>query len=228
MLLLSASAILIAANWGIYIYAVNNHQIVEASLGYYINPMVNIALGMLFLKERLNRVQMLAVLFALTGLIYLTTEAGRVPIISLLLAITFGLYALVRKKANLQSMPGLLIETIILAPVAIIYLWIADRSGNGAFMHQSILTNILLILAGPVTAIPLFLFGIAAPKIPLSTMGFIQYFSPTIQLIIGVIIFKENFTHANFISFLLVWIGLALYSYTLLKQFHKRKIIGAT
>lgn len=226
MLLLTVSAILISANWGIYIYAVNNKQIVEASLGYYINPMVNIALGMIFLKERLNRIQTLAVLFALSGLVYLTIEVGRLPVISLFLAITFGLYALVRKKANLQSMPGLLIETMVLAPVAIIYLWMTEQSGSGAFMHQSTLTNLLLILAGPVTAIPLFLFGIAAPKIPLSTMGFIQYFSPTIQLLIGVLVFKETFTHANFISFVLVWLGLALYSYSLLRQFRKRKIVS--
>lgn len=226
MLLLTTSAILIAANWGIYIYAVNSNQIVEASLGYYINPMVNIALGMIFLNEKLNRIQTLAVLFALAGLVYLTIEVGRLPVISLLLAITFGLYALVRKKANLQSMPGLLIETMILVPVALIYLWAVDYSGNGAFMHQSALTNWLLVLAGPVTAIPLFLFGIAAPKIPLSTMGFIQYFSPTIQLIIAVVVFNENFSHANLISFVLVWIGLALYSYSLLRQFRKRKIIS--
>lgn len=226
MLLLTASAILIAANWGIYIYAVNSNQIVEASLGYYINPIVNIALGMIFLNEKLNRIQTLAVLFALAGLVYLTIEVGRLPVISLLLAITFGLYALVRKKANLQSMAGLLIETMILVPVALIYLWAVDYSGNGAFMHQPALTNWLLVLAGPVTAIPLFLFGIAAPKIPLSTMGFIQYFSPTIQLIIAVVVFNENFSHANLISFVLVWIGLALYSYSLLRQFRKRKIIS--
>lgn len=226
MLLLTASAILIAANWGIYIYAVNSNQIVEASLGYYINPIVNVALGMIFLNEKLNRIQSLAVLFALAGLVYLTIEVGRLPVISLLLAITFGLYALVRKKANLQSMPGLLIETMILVPIALIYLWAVDYSGNGAFMHQPALTNWLLVLAGPVTAIPLFLFGIAAPKIPLSTMGFIQYFSPTIQLIIAVVVFNENFSHANLISFVLVWIGLALYSYSLLRQFRKRKIIS--
>lgn len=222
MLLLTVSAILIAANWGIYIYAVNNHQIVEASLGYYINPIVNIALGMLFLKERLNKIQVVALLFALAGLSYLTFQLGRLPVISLVLAVTFGLYALVRKKANLQSMPGLLIETMVLAPVAVIYLWMADSAGNGAFLHQSTFIDILLVLAGPVTAIPLFLFGIAATKIPLSTMGFIQYFSPTIQLLIGVLIFKEDFTHAELISFLLVWAGLALYSYSVVRKLRKR------
>lgn len=220
---LSLSAIFIACNWGIYIYAVNNEQIVEASLGYYINPIVNIALGIIFLKERLTRMQALAVAFALAGLAYLTIEMGRLPVISLLLALSFGIYALVRKKANLRSLPGLFIETLILVPVALAYLWFADRSGTGAFLHQSMLTNVLLILAGPVTAMPLFLFGIAATKIPLSTMGFIQYFSPTIQLLIGVVVFKETFTNANFISFALVWIGLAIYSYSIARQMHVRR-----
>ena len=223
MLLLSTSAVLIAANWGIYIYAVNNHQIVEASLGYYINPIVNITLGVIFLKESLNRMQVWALFFAVAGLVFLTVEIGKLPVVSLLLAVTFGLYGLVRKKANLQSMPGLLIETMVLAPVAIIYLWMGHNSGSGAFLHQGILTSVLLILAGPVTAVPLFLFGIAATRIPLSTMGFIQYFSPTIQLLIGVLVFKEEFTQANLISFSLVWMGLALYSYSLVKQFRNRK-----
>ena len=226
MLLLTASAILIAANWGIYIYAVNNNQIVEASLGYYINPIINVMLGMLFLKERLNKIQVAALLFALAGIAWLTFSVGKLPVISLLLAFTFGFYALIRKKANLQSMPGLLIETMVLVPVALAYLLFIAKAGSGAFLSGSVQDDIFLIVAGPVTAIPLFLFGIAAPKIPLSTMGFIQYFSPTIQLLIGVIIFNEPFTHANLVCFVLVWAGLALYSYSVVRQIRKNRLPG--
>ena len=222
LLILTATAILIAANWGIYIYAVNHNQIVEASLGYYINPIVNVLLGLVFLKERLNAMQILALGFALAGLTYLTIQAGRVPVISLLLATTFAFYALLRKKAGLKSMPGLLIETMILAPFALFYLWYANRVGTGVFLHHSGFYNLLLILAGPVTAIPLFLFGVAAPKVPLTTLGFIQYLSPSMQLLIGVLLFHEKFTHVNLVSFVLVWIGLGLYMYSVLKEFRIR------
>ena len=221
--ILSVSALLIAANWGVYIYAVNNHQIVEASLGYYINPIVNVLLGIVFLKERLNRLQGTALLFALCGLCYLTFTVGKLPVVSLLLAGTFSLYALIRKKANLQSMPGLLIETMILVPIAIAYIFYTIRAGTTYYLKGSLQDDILLMIAGPVTAIPLFLFGMAAPKIPLSSIGFIQYLSPTIQLLIGVLLFKEPFTHANIISFTLVWAGLAVYTYSVVVQLRKNR-----
>lgn len=216
------TAIFIGLNWGIYIYAVNNNHIVEASLGYYINPIVTVLLAIIFLKERMNRLQILAVLFALAGLIYLTIEIGRLPIISIILALTFAIYALLRKKANLQSMPGLMIETMILTPIALGYLLFANHQGSGAFGHISMFVNVLLVFAGPVTTLPLYLFGVAAPKIPLSTMGFIQYLSPSMQLLLGVIIFKEPFTHANLVCFALVWIGLGLYSYSILRTIRRR------
>lgn len=175
VLLLLLSSVLIAINWGVYIYAVNNHQIVDASLGYYINPIVNIGLGVIFLRERLNKMQVLAVGFALAGLAFLAFSLGRLPVISLVLAFSFGFYSLVRKKANLQSMPGLLIETMLLAPIAALYLWKMYDSGTGSFLTGTTVDDVLMVLAGPVTALPLFLFGVAATKVPLSTLGFIQY-----------------------------------------------------
>jgi len=211
---LALSGALIGTNWFIYIYAVNNDHIVDASLGYYINPMVNVLLGMVFLKERLNRLQVIAVAFAIAGVAFLTFHYGKLPVISLILAFSFGLYGLVRKKANLQSMPGLMVETLLLAPVALWYLWHVNTLGTGAFGHFSRLTDVLLILCGPITALPLFWFGIAATRVPLSTIGFIQYLAPTIQLLIGVFIFREAFNPVYLLSFGLVWIGLGIYSYS--------------
>ena len=216
------SGAFIGINWFTYIYAVNNSHIVEASLGYYINPMVNVLLGLVFIKERLSRIQLIAVAFAFAGVAYLTIHYGRIPVISLILAFSFGIYGLIRKKANLQSMPGLMVETLLLAPVALWYLWHVNTLGTGAFGHYSRLYDILLMLGGPVTAIPLFWFGIAATRIPLSTLGFIQYLSPTLQLLIGILIFREPFSPAYMVSFGLVWTGLGIYSYSVIKGIRLR------
>ncbi len=215
---------LIGGNWFTYIYAVNNNHIVDASLGYYINPMVNILLGVVFLNERLTRVQIIAVAFALAGVAFLTFHYGKLPLISLFLAFSFGCYGLLRKKANLQSMPGLMVETLILAPVALWYLWHVNSAGIGAFGHYSRFADLLLILGGPVTALPLFWFGIAATRIPLSTLGFIQYLSPTIQLLIGIFVFSEPFDAAYLVSFGLVWTGLGIYTYSVIVGMKRRTI----
>ena len=205
---------LIGSNWFVYIYAVNNSHIVDASLGYYINPMVNILLGVVFLRERLNRMQLVAVAFAFAGVTYLTIHIGRLPIISLYLAVSFALYGLLRKKANLSSMPGLMVETLLLSPVALWYLWHVNSTGIGLFAHESLLCDALLIIGGPVTAFPLFWFGIAATRIPLSTLGFIQYLSPTLQLLLGLVVFHEAFDAVYLVSFALVWTGLGIYTYS--------------
>ncbi len=215
---------LIGGNWFVYIYAVNNNHIVDSSLGYYINPMVNILLGVIFMKERLSRIQLIAVSFALAGVAYLTYHYGKLPVISLMLAFSFGLYGLLRKKANLQSMQGLMVETLILAPVALWYLWFMESSGVGVFGHYSLLSDSLLFIGGPVTALPLFWFGIAATRVPLSTLGFIQYLAPTIQLLIGVWVFSEPFDTAYLISFGLVWTGLGIYSYSVISGMRKKAI----
>jgi chloramphenicol-sensitive protein RarD len=215
---------LIGGNWFVYIYAVNNNHIVDSSLGYYINPIVNVLLGVIFLKERLSRIQIIAVLFAFAGVAYLTFHLGRLPIISLFLAFSFGLYGLMRKKANLQSMPGLMVETLLLAPVALWYLWHVNNMGSGVFTHYSVLSDLLLIIGGPVTALPLFWFGIAATRIPLSTLGFIQYIAPTIQLLIGIFVFNEPFNAAYMISFGLVWIGLGIYTFSIIRNMQNKGV----
>jgi chloramphenicol-sensitive protein RarD len=221
--LLLITGILIGGNWFVYIYAVNHSHIVEASLGYYINPLVNVLLGVIFLHERLKRLQVIAVLFALAGVSWLTFHMGHVPWISLYLAVSFALYGLLRKKANLESLPGLLIETLLLSPVALFYLWFVNQQGTGLFLHNSWLTDALLILGGPVTAIPLFWFGKAATRIPLSTIGFIQYLSPTLQLLIGLVVFHEAFSPVYLASFGLVWAGLVIYSISLFREYRMKR-----
>jgi len=224
LLLLALTGVLIGSNWFTYIYAVNNNHIVDSSLGYYINPMVNVLLGVVFLKERLTRIQLIAVLFAFTGVAYLSFHYGRLPVISLILAFSFGIYGLLRKKANLQSMPGLMVETLLLSPVALWYLWHMNTLGSGSFGHYSIITDLLLIVGGPVTALPLFWFGIAATRIPLSTLGFIQYLAPTVQLLIGVFVFKEIFDTAYLITFAFVWTGLGFYTYSIIRELKRKQI----
>jgi chloramphenicol-sensitive protein RarD len=194
---------------------------VDSSLGYYINPIVSVLLGVIFLKERLTRLQVVAVLFAGAGLLWLTIQYGRIPAISLILALTFGFYGLLRKKANLESMPGLMIETLLLAPVALWYLWHVEFNGTGVFGHEDLASNLLLIFGGPVTAIPLYWFGISATRIPLSTIGFLQYISPTLALLIGTLIFKEPFNATYLVSFGLVWTGLGIYSYSIIRKVRK-------
>lgn len=220
-ILLLTSA-LIGGNWFVYIYAVNNNHIVDSSLGYYINPMVNILLGVVFMKERLSRIQLIAVSFALAGVAYLTFHYGKLPAISLVLAFSFGLYGLLRKKANLMSMPALMVETLILAPIALWYLWFMESSGVGVFGHYSFLSDSLLFIGGPVTALPLFWFGIAATRIPLSTLGFIQYLAPTTQLLIGIFVFGEPFDMAYLISFGLVWTGLGIYTFSVIRGMRQK------
>ena len=221
--MLVITGFLIGLNWGVYIYAVNHDHIVESSLGYYINPLISVILGMLFLKERLSRLQTVAVLFALAGVVWLTVHIGRIPWISLTLALSFSFYGFLRKKVNLESMPGLLIETMILAPFALWYLWHVDQNQTGVFMHHSHMVDFLLILGGLITAIPLFMFGMAATRIPLSTLGFVQYLSPTIQLMIGLFVYNEVFSPSYLISFCLVWIGLAIYTYSLIRTVRVRR-----
>lgn len=225
--LLFITGFLIGGNWFVYIYAVNHNHIVEASLGYYINPLVNVLLGVVFLRERLKKAQIIAVILALAGVSWLTFHLGRVPWISLYLAVSFAVYALIRKKANLESLPGLLIETLLLSPLALYYLWFVQHQGTGMFLNHSWTTDLLLILGGPVTAIPLFWFGKAATRIPLSTIGFIQYLSPTLQLLIGLVIFNEPFSQVYIISFGLVWSGLILYTFSIIRDYRIRTNAGS-
>jgi len=206
------TSFLLGGNWLIYIWAVNSNQIVEASLGYFINPLVNICLGMVFLRERLYRSQFISVLLAFVGVLFLTLQYGRLPWIALPLALSFGSYGLLRKTAKAGSMVGLLFDTGFLAPIFLLYLLFLAAHGSGAFVSTNLKTDVLLIGAGVVTAVPLLLFAYGARRIQYSTVGFLQYIAPTGQLLVGVFLYREQFTRAHAIAFGLVWVALFLYS----------------
>ncbi len=205
------SSLLLSINWLIYIWAVNSNYIVETSLGYYINPLINVLLGVFFLHERLRKVQWLAIFFAFLGVCYLTFGYGHFPLIAIILAITFGLYGLLRKTASLPSLEGLCLETAILfLPALGVLIYLASQ-GQSDFIHQNINGRLLLAGAGIVTSLPLLLFGYAAQRIPLSTLGVVQYLGPSLQLIIGIFVYNEAFPRAQMIGFMLVWCGLLVY-----------------
>lgn len=208
----AASALLLSTNWFIYIWAVQHNRIVDASLGYFMTPLVNVLLGLVLLKERMRRVQMMAVGLAALGVAWLTWHGGQLPWIGLSLAVTFGTYGLLRKTALLGALEGLTLETLIMLPLASIALVLLDWSGENAFAHASTSTQWLLASAGPVTAIPLLLFAAGARRIPLSTLGLLQYITPSMQLLIGVWIFREPFGGARLTGFVFIWAALVLYS----------------
>jgi len=219
MLYLLSTSALITLNWALYIWAVAYGHIVDASLGYYVNPFLNIILGVLFLKERLSGMQKIAILFALFGVTYLTISYGTFPFIAIILALTFALYALLRKKAQVEAMPALTVETAIAMPVALGFLimtFCTDAACHVSACHIS--TILLLMLAGPITAIPLYLFGKAAETVSMTSLGFVQYLSPTLQLLIGILLFKETFSTAHLVCFSAIWTGLAIYSVYLVRE----------
>ncbi len=218
------TALLLSSNWLIYIWAVNSNYIVESSLGYYINPLVNVLLGFFFLQERPRKVQWLALLFAFSGVSYLTLAYGRFPWIALTLAFSFGLYGLLRKTTTLPSLEGLCLETLILfIPALLCLLYLASR-GELNFAAQDTNGRFLLAATGLVTSLPLLLFGYAAQKMQLSTLGVVQYLAPSLQLCIGIFVYGEAFPREQLIGFTLVWCGLLIYaSEGMVMQLRKRK-----
>lgn len=213
-------AFLISLNWLIFIWAVQNGYVIQSSLGYYINPIINILLGVFFLQEKLNKSQITACLIALFGVSFLTLYYGVFPWVSLSLAITFGLYGLLKKIANLHAIYSLAIETMIVVPIVIVYFFITPKA---IFITTEGMLgeNILLIFSGLATAIPLLLFGSAVKYLTYTTIGFLQYIGPTLMLIIGVFIYKETFTYAHALTFACIWLALILYMTTTFKQFKK-------
>lgn len=207
-----ASAALIALNWFLYIWAVVNDHIVEASLGYFINPLVNVLLGALVLKERLRPGQWLAVGLAALGVAWLSGQTGAPPWIALALATTFGLYGLLRKTASLGALEGLAMETLLLGPIAAAALLGMMLRGESAFVQGSAGLQALVLAAGPITAIPLLLFASGARRIPLSLLGVLQYIGPTLQLLVGVWLFHEPFGPERQLGFLAIWAALLAYS----------------
>ncbi len=206
-----ASTLLISVNWVLFIWAVNNARVLQASLGYFINPLISVILGVVFLKERLPRPQLFAVLLAAAGVVNLVVSYGVFPWISLSLAGTFGVYGLLRKQVPVDSVVGLLIETALLLPVALLYLVVLGAQGGGNF-GEGAGTTALLVLAGVITAVPLLWFVNAARRLKLATVGLMQYLAPTGQFLLAVLAFGEPFTRAHAITFACIWASLALYS----------------
>lgn len=206
------SALLLSANWLIYVWAVNNHHVVDASLGYFILPLVHVAMGYVFLHERPRPGQWVAVAVAAAGVAWLTAQTGRVPWIALALAVTFGLYGLLRKVAVLGALEGLALETALLVPLALGGLaWLA-WTGEAAWTQADAGTRAWLMAAGPITAVPLLLFAAGARRIPLSLLGLLQYIAPTLQFALGVWLFGETVQSGRLLGFALIWVALALYT----------------
>lgn len=206
----AGAGVLIGVNWLIYVWAVNAGFIVETSLGYFINPLVSILLGVFVLGERLRIGQWIPIGLAAAGVLYLTFAYGSLPWISLVLACTFGLYGLVKKVAPLGATQGVALETLLLVAPAIVYLVFEDTQGRGAFLHGNLTADVLMAGSGVVTTVPLLLFAAAARRIPLSMIGLFQYMAPTLQFLIGVFVFHEPFTKQRLIGFSMVWFALAL------------------
>lgn len=206
------AATLLAVNWFVYIWGVNAGFILETSLGYFINPLVNVLLGVLILGERIRMSQWLAVGIAAIGVLYLTISYGSLPWIALTLAFSFGLYGLIKKQARLGALEGLTLEATILMPMAMGYLLWLGANGAGAFGQSDSVTMLLLVGSGVMTAVPLLCFGAAAQRIPLSLIGILQYLAPSIQFLIGVYIYHESFTQTRLVGFSIIWLALIVFS----------------
>ena len=212
------SALIIGAVWFIYILAMITDHVVEASMGYYINPLISVVLGMIFLKERLTFWQYVAFVLAIFGVSILTVQYGRIPWIALSLAVGFGLYGLMRKTSRVGSIKGLTAETAVLSPLALVYILFLFYGKTSSAMSATITTHLLLMGAGIVTAVPLVWFARGARRIPLSMIGFFQYLAPTISLLLGIFVFKEPFTTTHLVSFGLIWVALIIYTITQVRR----------
>jgi len=216
------AAVLISCNWGLYLWAVSSGRIVEASLGYYINPLINVLLGVIFFSERMGRIRYIAIFLASAAVILMTLESGVFPWLSLVLAFSFGFYGLAVKhlSSEIDSIEVLAWETLLLSPIAIVYLVFRGVGGLLHFTGFGTVVTLLLVLAGLVTLLPLWLFGVGAKRITLSTLGFLQYLAPTIMLLLGVFVYGEHFGLFRGIAFFLVAAALVLYSTTLVNHSH--------
>jgi chloramphenicol-sensitive protein RarD len=212
LLVLSASTVLIAINWLVYIYSVTYARILESSLGYYINPLVSVLFGIVLLGERLTPLMKAAVITAAAGVAWMAIDLGQLPWISLVLAFSFGLYGLLRKIAPVGALIGLTVETLLLAPFCAAYLGWSMTHGRSGFLNGGPGIRTLLLLAGPVTAIPLLCFAAAARRLPLSTMGFLQYLSPTLQFLLAVAVYGEKFSRGRAGAFACIWVAVAIFA----------------
>ena len=222
--MLAISALLITFNWSLYIWAVNAGHVVETSLGYFINPLLNVVLGVLVLRERLDRAQWVAVAIAALGVVWLTLHYGSFPWIALALATSFGIYGVIRKLAAVDSVTGLGFENSVLLLPALAYLLWAESSGQGGFLPLDssggwgVGVDALLVFGGALTALPLIAFSFAVRRVPLSTIGLMQYIAPTMQFLIGVLVFRESFDRDRAIGFIVIWIALAIFAIDSLRR----------
>ena len=212
LLILLGTTLLVFGNWFTFIWAINSGKILQTSLGYYITPLINVLLGLIFLKERLRPAQTAAVLLAFISVLYLTIQLGTFPWVSMFLALTFGFYGLIRKVAPVNALVGLTVEILLLTCPAIVYLVYLDAGGNGAFLHLNIRTDVLLMSAALVTALPQLLFTIGARLIHMTTLGILQYLAPTCTFFLAVFIYHEPFRMAQVWTFVMIWAALIIYS----------------
>lgn len=220
---LAAASFVIAINWYIYIYAVTHNHVLDSSMGYYINPLISVVFGMLIFKEKLSRAQLFSVAIALFGVAVMAINYGKVPWIALLLAMSFAIYGVLKKKIVLDATRGLAIETMFILPFALLYYVYIFNKGDMSFLHVNVKTDVLMIVSGIITAIPLILFAKGAQRIPLYLLGFIQYVSPTIVLFLGVLLYKEPFTTIELAAFSCIWFALIIFSLSKILEVRKMK-----
>jgi chloramphenicol-sensitive protein RarD len=228
LLVLAAASALIAVNWLVYVYAVNSGHVVEAALGYFINPLVSVVLGVAVFRERLRRLQWVAVGIAVLAVVVLTVDYGRPPWIALTLALSFGLYGLMKKLVRVEAAPGLFVETAVVFVPAVVVLCVLGARGDAAFGHAGVGHAFLLVSTGLATAVPLLLFAAAARRVPLSTVGLLQYVTPLMQLLIGVFVYDEPMPAARLAGFAIVWLALAVFTVDSLRQAHSTRRGAAT
>ncbi len=226
LLMLVISSTIIGLNWLVFIWAVNNDHMLDASLGYYINPLFNIVLAMLFLGERFRPMQWLAVGLAASGVVIQLLVFGSLPWVALVLAISFGFYGLIRKKVPVDPFTGLMLETLVLLPVAALYLWGFADSATSQMSSNSLNTNLWLMAAGVVTTAPLLLFAGAAKRLRLSTLGFFQYLGPSLMFLLAVLLYDEPFTQDKIITFALIWVALVIYTLDGVRQRRRRPLVS--
>lgn len=216
--MLFCSSVLIAINWLVYLWAILNHRVLDASLGYCINPLFNVFLGRIFLKEKLNSLQITAIVFAGLGILWLAIPAGQIPWVALLLASSFGIYGLVRKIAPVDALSGLAVETVFMLPFALAYLIFTYVRGDFIWQELSHFQAALLFGSGLITVVPLLMFAAAAHRISLSLLGILQYISPTVQFFLGLFLFEERLDEQKLLGFILVWMGVLVFLYSLRKK----------
>lgn len=217
------ASVLISGNWFIYIWAVNGGYLVQTSLGYYMNPLISVLLGVLFLKEKLSNAQKSAFLLAVIGVAILTISYGQFPWIAFLLAISFAVYGLLKKQIQLDALRGLTIETFFITPIALVFYIPLFIKGEAAFLHIDFKTDVLLVFTGVVTAVPLVLFAKSAQRMPLYMIGFLQYIAPTMMLFLGVVIYGESFGQIELFAFMFIWLALVLFTVSKVMEGFKRK-----